>query len=729
VSLPFRRIAVTRPPDSWFHGIAAALYRLYRQTLVDLGCEIFDVPLDPFLPPDVVRIAALITDLRAFRPELAFGLPQGVHALLCRLPTAHDGLRPNLFTDVLDIPLLCLWDHAPLQFADQLLAPGSDAPAIATLARVLTHPRLIHWSRDSGQTRIMRDLGLVLPDRVIHHLSPALPGFDPHPPAPSETGIAFIGHFYSTPPVYPDPTLADLAREIVDAWTAAGRPLWDILDERALNKDRTAFWRFALSLHEQAQTVHRLRMIAAAARPVTCYANPTAGAPPNAQIVPGEIPFGPQLAATMARHAVTIDASHPAFINGCGHKGVLGFASGGFMLVERKQDFVDAFGEAGEAVSYRNAEDLAAKLDHFLTDARHRGEVGDSIREQVDARFRAPDVLRTVLEQTAAHTDIPSPLRRPEPPSRPVVDLIRKFRCDPQWTGASIVDSPAGLLLTTAAEQWSYAASIRTPRRTRLLKQPHLRLVMQVEKGAIGVAQEIPGALKDEQIASVSASVVTIVLELPRKPVTIILRNTAPAVSRALRREHLQQRRRQQFKVIPHPHLQVQVVQPDHDLVDPADRENLPDTRCRRRGFEQHRYSRPPPDRAYERRDLFRCLEMRQQQRLCAAEEDPFDLLGRPGMNRINPCEELGPPHGRSNSSQIVERVRGDPGIQAGLPLRLPDPFEIHADAVDSGGIRFRGSFRVVGQQRQTKRIAEGHQRMSGTSAVSAGRRQLSGAA
>ena len=40
---PFKRIAITAPPDGWFHGIARSMYNIYREELVALGFDIFDV--------------------------------------------------------------------------------------------------------------------------------------------------------------------------------------------------------------------------------------------------------------------------------------------------------------------------------------------------------------------------------------------------------------------------------------------------------------------------------------------------------------------------------------------------------------------------------------------------------------------------------------------------------------------------------------------------------------
>lgn len=199
---PVARVAVTVPPEGWFHGISRAMYGIYREALVELGVEVFDVPVEALLPPDHGGLADLIDDLKAFRPELAFGLPLGSYALIARLGAQRDGWRPNLFTDIFDIPTICFWDHAPFELADQLLTPHPATPgesragALASLRRALAHPRLLHWSRDSGQTRLMRHFGLLPETPPIFATSPALGGAVDTAAAPSPAAdVAFIGHF------------------------------------------------------------------------------------------------------------------------------------------------------------------------------------------------------------------------------------------------------------------------------------------------------------------------------------------------------------------------------------------------------------------------------------------------------------------------------------------------------------------------------------------------------
>jgi len=65
----------------------------------------------------------------------------------------RNGWRSNLFTEVLDVPTICYWDHAPLELADQLQLPHPSSPpesqtgALEALRRTLANERVIHWSR------------------------------------------------------------------------------------------------------------------------------------------------------------------------------------------------------------------------------------------------------------------------------------------------------------------------------------------------------------------------------------------------------------------------------------------------------------------------------------------------------------------------------------------------------------------------------------------------------
>jgi hypothetical protein len=553
---PVKRIAVTVPPGDWFHGIPLAMFDIYRRSLAELGFEIFDVPVDAFVVPDATRIARLVSDLKAFQPELAFGLPKGSYALICRLPARRDGWRPNLFTDVLDIPTICLWDHAPLELADQLLAhpadpAGSVAGALDALRQSLAHPRLIHWSPDTGQTQLMEELGFLLPEHVIQEPLPSLPGFVPQDGLEGGApGVGFVGHFYQESIAYPHAGLKSLAEQVIQAWISdSSQPLWYVLAKYldgmdpelrkrfSLHQDQTYFWHFAhrLIVHE-AQTALRLHVLGSAGVPVACYGNlktDLPGVPGNLTAVPGRIPFGPQLAAVLARHTINIDVFNPGSIHGYSHKPMMTFAAGGFMLVNRRRDFIRAFGDAGEAVSYDH--DLDAKVDRFRTNPKHLREVREAIREIISARFQLKQVLIRVLDAAFL---CPERTRRPIDPPSPVIaakNLLKKIRSRREWSGAS-VQYKDGTALIVAPQQWGYAGEIKIPGSVKKMREPHLRLNMIVEAGAIGVAavQDQTETLMGEQLVSADKDPIVITVELPQRGVSrVIVRNAAVIASRA----------------------------------------------------------------------------------------------------------------------------------------------------------------------------------------------------
>jgi hypothetical protein len=438
--LPIRRIAITIPPAHWFHGIAADLAGIYRSGLVGLGIEVFDVPVDAFMPPDLERIARLTSALRAFAPDMAMGLSHGSYALICRLPPARDGTRPNLFTDVLDLPTVCLWDHAPVELADQVLGPLPADPwqsrpgALAELRSALNHPRLIHWSRDRGQSRVMTELGLAAPERIVHAPPPALPPFLNRAAPRRAAGVGFVGHLYQAQVPSRGACLDELARSAALVWAdGAGPSLWHALTGRIetlsadarsrhrISRDETFFWSFAhrFIVHE-AQTSSRLAALGAAGVTVSCIGNLDTGAPgvpPNLIATSSGVPFRHGLPEALTRHAVTLDVLNPGFIEGYSHKPVLGFAAGGFVLANRTRGFVENFGEAGAAATWTSHADLAAKIDLYLSRPALRREIGDTIRAEIEATHTLSHVLCRVLDQAWAVRGSP-PRRRPRLMSR-----------------------------------------------------------------------------------------------------------------------------------------------------------------------------------------------------------------------------------------------------------------------------------------------------------------------
>jgi hypothetical protein len=531
-----QRIAVVVPPADWLNGILRAYHDIYRQALTDLGIATIAVPWQAIFLRDAGHIADLLSDLRAFRPQAAMSLSVGAWLMAYRLPPGRDGRSPNLFTDVLDIPSICLWDGAPLDFAAYVLdlaglrsaeaAATSQPGALGVLGRELRHPRLIHWSRDSGQTRVMRDLGFLPEGKVLSELSPVLPGFAPDPDTPPVEDVAFIGHLNHDPRPWPDPSLATLAREIVDeSLSDLDRPIWDILSSRTacrpdLDPDRTSFWSFAHRVIAfEAQAAHRRAIIGRT----------------GATRIEGHLPLGPPLARAFARHAITVDVLNPVHIAGVSHKPMLGFASGGFVLLNRRPDFVAALGEEGEAVSYSSADELLAKIDLYLTKPALRREIGCSIRERLFARHGLKATLARVLEQAAgevATRPAPPPVR----PSVTVLDLLPRLRCWSRWPWHPdrVHRHGDGVVVSCHAGDWGYAARVALPAEVARLREPHLRVTLTVETGRLGIGLlRSPAPPILEQMVGPRRAPAEITLELPTDPTAeALIRKTSDEPAR-----------------------------------------------------------------------------------------------------------------------------------------------------------------------------------------------------
>jgi Glycosyl transferases group 1 len=564
-AVPIRRILVTVPPRAWFHGISYKLFEIYRQALLDLGCTLFEIPIDTFVPADAGCIATLLDDIRAFAPELAIGLHNGSTALHCRLPAGRDGWRPHLFTEVLDLPTIFIWDHAPLELADQLLMPlpehpsGSQAGAMAALRRTFTHPRLLHCARDTGQIRIMRALGLVAGDAVVHLPPQALPGFAPPTDRAGSVGepdVSFIGHLYQGT-VDDEPELAALGENIIRHWSP-GSALWDValdhiamLDAAprkrlALDPDQTFFWRFMHRLIDhRAQTHRRLAVLGAVGTRVGFYGNLRSNAPgvPDnlVSLREDEVAFGPELASVFARHKITIDVLSPGFVDGYSFKPVNGFASGGFVLVDRKRDFVTAFGEAGAAVSYTDGEDLATKVDHFLSHPNQRLELAAGMRAQIAAGHTLQQFFARLLCAADEHF---AGSRPPQPrttaqvriPRGTATGLLRSLTSQPWWPGARVEHADSSATVITSPQAWTYAAEIPVPSRAKGVQDRVLELTLQVEAGRLGVAPLAlaTGELLGEQLVSATRAPVVLTIHLPDDgELTLILRNTVEGSTRA----------------------------------------------------------------------------------------------------------------------------------------------------------------------------------------------------
>jgi hypothetical protein len=424
------RVAATVPPRRWFYGLARQYATLYAQTLRDLGAVVHPVPVAPFTKRSLVPAGAVVAAARRFRPDLAIGLHDASYALYCT--TRREGSehgRANLFAEALDVPTILLWDHAPLQAASILLRPLARSPedshsgSIAALRSALAPSRYLHVVRDSGHRDLLDALGIVSRERIRVETAFAHPAFAtqataPAPPPLAE--VAFFGHLQ--PPAGSSdlagrhPALAALREQVLAGRTAsldrpvlpdiaAGLAELPVTVRAALraDPDESFYWHLLGSEVAACQARLRAEVLAGACRPVAFFGE-TGGVLLGGAIRrhPGRFRFGQELAQAFAATQVTVDVVNPGFVHGFGTKAVNCFAAGGFMLLDRRRDFVAAYGEAGEAVSCSSLDELNAKLERYLAAPRERREIGDALATRIRQEHLLPGVLVRLVEQALA---------------------------------------------------------------------------------------------------------------------------------------------------------------------------------------------------------------------------------------------------------------------------------------------------------------------------------------
>jgi glycosyl transferase family 1 len=420
------RIVVTRPPESWFYGLARQYADLYAETLRSMGATLMVVPIEPFLPAQHRGPAeALIDDVKSFRPDLAIGLHDAGYAIYCRLRRQTDAPLTNVFAEWLDLPTVLIWDHALLQFAPILIEGLPDRPdesasgCLSLFQRELSNPLFLHVARDSGHRRMLHDLGILPEERVLLE-----PGFT-HPAFWTAAGdacpgrlaeVGFIGHVrplnLDTRPARHHAVLQDVREAALLATsTDHSRPVQQELQQRLhetpdplraalrLNPDESFYWSYLTSEVDVLQTRLRTSIIAGVDRGLSVFGDFVVEGPMRkAALRPERFAFGAELAAAFAGIAVTIDVVNAGFIHGFGTKVMNCFAAGGFMLLDWKKDFVTRFGELAEAVSYSTLDDLRAKVEHFLSHERERRTIAAALAQRVRTEHSLPHVFARLID-------------------------------------------------------------------------------------------------------------------------------------------------------------------------------------------------------------------------------------------------------------------------------------------------------------------------------------------
>jgi hypothetical protein len=222
--------------------------------------------------------------------------------------------------------------------------------------------------------------------------------------------VSFAGNVYesalgrsnfTTHPFYGPLADAIRTRKLADL-SASG---WELLraetgrlskEERAehgLEPSRPEFWDFYLYVvWLMLTTAVRIDLLTKVERPVHLYglfADPESqellARHPNL-VYAGHVGHFEELPRTFAETKVNVCISNGLIYRGVPSKLIDCLASGGFALVEPKDDLVRLFGADIEAIVFRDGDELNAKIEYYLARPGERREIVETLRQTIEER-------------------------------------------------------------------------------------------------------------------------------------------------------------------------------------------------------------------------------------------------------------------------------------------------------------------------------------------------------
>jgi hypothetical protein len=586
ISLSSARIVATIAPRQWFGGLdRRTSFALLENLQTRFGTTFYQFDSTPFTAGDTQKQQQAIADLRAFKPHLAISLANASYGLTCAVKRSNGSA--NVFTDILKIPLMMLWDHGLFGFPALILAPLPDRPedsrpdALAQVAKVIDSPLMYHQPIDSGQVREMRRLGMLNSENV--RTDPAVAykpflDFGARPRANDYVDdVAFVGNVQLSGQyeLGTDQSVAGrcraaivaakLANPSVPAWTLLNREVAALSPadrtENSLDYDQSYFWHFAenvIGVHCNTQS--RMQVLESLKRKVAFYGAflDPAGLPRLRETehieYKGYVDFSEGLPQVYAHTRIVVDMTQAAFIDNCSTKPICCFASGGFSLFDYRPDPIAHLGQDIERVMFRTLDDLNAKIDYFLSHEREREDLADHLKDLIQRKCnfveRVYESAAKILSERAGSgawttlrdigfkifyslpfCGLPPPLQvveepdTPGGPTRRLATVPTIPQIDPSWVGAKLrSDSPTEI--ETAQSPWGYSAlfSIGGQRRRRDKDRLWVEVTVRMIKGRAGIGLMLRDyALIDERVISTENGVSKLFFPVPTVPILGLL--------------------------------------------------------------------------------------------------------------------------------------------------------------------------------------------------------------
>lgn len=422
------RIVTTTPPPSWFGGVDHAFAVDMAEELARLGATVLSVEVDAFAAKDRNRIDQATDAIRSFNADVALALPNAGYAVLCATLEGK-----NVFTDVLNIPTILIWDHGMLQFSQLLLHNLPDLPGSAlsgcveTLRRALNHPLYLHYSPDRGHIAAADSLGIIDAANVrpfVHFAFPTYARRDRDPATADDrfrSRIAFAGNLYleksETRAWRAHPELARIEGAMLDGKEETPtRSYWELLlaeinkcdgptrQKLSLDPDRTFFWSFLRdAIQYVGNTRARLNMLSGLAEPCDIFGNFVEPQMVNALRerfglrLRGNLDCVQDLPWLYRNSEVVVDVINSGYISGSSPKVTSCLAAGGLILFDYKEDFRAGFGDLADLLMYRSLPDLNSRIDDYLSKPAKRREVAAAAREKALREFTFSSLCRRMF--------------------------------------------------------------------------------------------------------------------------------------------------------------------------------------------------------------------------------------------------------------------------------------------------------------------------------------------